>query len=352
MITIRVMAFNIAEGSNLDAVATTIRGRDADIVLLSEVRWIRSLLPWRTDPRHDQTRYLAQQLGYAFRHYQEVALTGFTGSKGVSILSRHPLRNLRLHTAPGGSLVSKGFGTLQATVQIAGRDHQVFATRFAPMHAPDSPAFDPQAEANNRAAHQQALQLVRAVPAHVRLVFGGDLNAAWSQTSPTGGQPPGEWARAFRDESGLKEVLREHPNPHGPGRSNCFQPSDVPHGPADTSYIDNRVDYLYYRGPYEVSDAEFRCGAPAASDHPYLVATLVEPQPEGPHPGDPQEPDPCEDLRNRIRSGQRELKALQAELSDRRGRPKRTVLRLIADARVEIDDLRRQARSTGCTNIP
>jgi len=54
--------------------------------------------------------------------------------------------------------------------------------------------------------------------------------------------------KRFLEESGLKEVLANSP--------------------------DHRVDYLFYRGEYRVSEVEFLRPQPEVSDHPWIFAVL------------------------------------------------------------------------------
>ena len=331
MIRMVVMEYNINGGAHLDAVADTIRARNADVVLLNEVHW-RPGLPWRPDARNDQTSYLAYAVGYAHKEYRHATVLGFAGTKGVSILSRYPIHDARMHMVPGTMIVG-GYGTLEATLDVSGRQHRVFSTRFPPMHTPDHKYFDPAAETKNRAGHEQALELIRKVPASVPIIYGGDLNAAWDHLSPTGGPPPGEWARQFRDDCGLQEFLVASLDPDA--------------SPEEKARPAGRVDFIYFRGPYRVESVEFEFGVPGASDHAYLVGALTERV----HP-DPQRPDPCGELRQAIRGVAEAVAALQAELRLSSGRPKYATVRMIRKEQQRLEALRAEALARGCTDIP
>jgi len=238
---VNIMAYNIWEGVGLRQVAETIRHVQPDIVLLNEVRWYV-----RPGPTSDQARFLAQQTLLRNYVYRRTTLTGIKGSKGVAILSRYPLLRTRMHMVRLKNSETS-FGTLQATIRIDGLDHEVFSTRFAPMHPPDHPAHDPKHEPENRAGHLQAIELVRSIPPQVAVIFGGDFNASWEKP----------WSTQFRETSGLTDVLVESPDT---GEWN---------DPAD------RVDYIYYRGPYRVFGTTMRWGWPGASDHKYVSTVLM-----------------------------------------------------------------------------
>jgi endonuclease/exonuclease/phosphatase family metal-dependent hydrolase len=250
---VRVLTWNIHEGTGLQKVAQTIRELQPDLVLLNEVRW--------TFPGVDaqnQTAFLAAATGFRYAHYRDTTMMGPFGTKGVAILSRYPMTNLWLRRVrllrpwpgPLGPLKvwsDTTFGTLHATIRIGDLDHDVFSTRFAPMHPRGHPAYDPEHAPGNLAGHLQAIDMVRAIPANHAVIFGGDLNARWKT----------DWqAGHFFRNSGLTDVRIERPDPEAPVE------------------VNDRTDYIYYRGPYRVAWTRTRA-VPGASDHAYVMAELT-----------------------------------------------------------------------------
>jgi endonuclease/exonuclease/phosphatase family metal-dependent hydrolase len=242
---VRVMAWNIFEGERLPDIIKTIQDlpheRKPDIVLLNEVRWFAPGFG-----PSDQTAWLAAKTGFPHFHYGMTTQTGIVGTKGVAILSRYPLSHIRMHMATLNGRPTT-FGSLRATIRIDDLDHEVFSTRFAPMHKKDDPAYDPEHEPGNRNGHLEAIDLVQAIPPDRAVIFGGDLNAPWDRP----------WAKEFHDKSGLADVLEEQPDPEVP--------------------IDlaGRVDYIYYRGPYKVAWTRMGEGHFCASDHRYVLTELT-----------------------------------------------------------------------------
>jgi endonuclease/exonuclease/phosphatase (EEP) superfamily protein YafD len=130
-----------------------------------------------------------------------------------------------------------GFGTLATSITIDGQIHHVLSTRFAPHNSE-------QNKAENSVGISQAFDLVNSFDSGAPLIFGGDFNAS---TDPDASECESVMMR-FLKEGGLTEVLSN--------------------GPA------NRVDYLFYRGGYRVSEVEFLKPQPEVSDHPWIFAVL------------------------------------------------------------------------------
>jgi endonuclease/exonuclease/phosphatase family metal-dependent hydrolase len=269
---VRVMAWNIYEGElGLDAIVETMRALRPDIALLNEV----------SNPLvgTDQTDYLALRLSLFHRKYENTTIHG-GGTKGVAVLSRYPLLQTAYHPVVLEDRDTT-FGTLQATILIDGLYHEVFTTRFRTLHAmwnPNgtlNPHWAQDQEQQNQAGHEQALNMVQAVPADRAVIFGGDFNANWQ------GHP---WAAAFRDTSGLNEVIAQYPQnsmvpAQGYSATDTGPSCDVPQGGLVNVDPGRRYDYLYYRGPYSVALAEMRCKPSyleaSGSDHPYVYAVLA-----------------------------------------------------------------------------
>jgi endonuclease/exonuclease/phosphatase family metal-dependent hydrolase len=254
----KVMAYNIFEGKvDLPAVASTIRALNPDIVLLNEVRKYDAYTSFFPPPNgvSDQTKWLADQSGFPYYKYHRTAYTGLTGSKGVAILSQYPISSTDFVELPDENDFLPQWGILKATIEIDGLTHDVFSTRFPPaQRAPGEPGYDPTDRPENEAYHKQAIGIVRSIPSDHAVIFGGDLNASWI------GSP---WAKEFHDNSGLTDVFVEKPDPD----------------PFGGTVAEDRADYIYYRGPYSVSQTQNRnsesLGLPAASDHPYVFAHFL-----------------------------------------------------------------------------
>lgn len=234
--SLRILCWNIAEGrvrpGALNNIAARIRQKSPDIVLLNEVKkdgwwWPRDM---------DHARDISRMTGLSHYAFGGVNGTGITGHKGVAVISRYPLGTSRVHHVIYNKKKT-GFGTLATTITIDGQTHHILSTRFAPHNTE-------QNKAENPVGISQALELVSSFDSGAPLIFGGDFNAS---TNPEATEYESVMKR-FLDESGLKEVLADRP--------------------------DDRVDYLFYRGEYRVSEVEFLRPQPEVSDHPWIFAVL------------------------------------------------------------------------------
>lgn len=233
--SLRILCWNIAEGvCGLGPVAEHIRQKAPDIVLLNEVRKRR----WPFGG--DQTQELSARTGLPYYAFGKTATTGLTGFKGVAVLSKYHLGPSRMHPVIRGGRKT-GFGTLVTSVVINGVRHELLSTRFAPHNSPDHAL-------ENRMGVVQAAELARTIDPKLPLIFGGDFNARLHT----------EQMQLFNANSGLKEAHKECPDPT-PGA--CWSPED-------------RIDFVFYRGEYQVRQLEFRCPEPQGSDHPSVFVIL------------------------------------------------------------------------------
>jgi hypothetical protein len=85
------------------------------------------------------------------------------------------------------------------------------------------------------------------------VIYGGDLNISYLRHVIE--WPHATWWTKFRDECGLTDVIAKRPPPN--------------------VNLDDRVDYIYYHGPYEVSAASMPLGLPGSSDHSYVFTMLT-----------------------------------------------------------------------------
>lgn len=216
----------------LNNIAARIRQKAPDIVLLNEVKkdgwwWPRDM---------DHARDLSHMTGLSHYVFGGVVGTGITGHKGLAVISRYPLGASRVHPVIYNRKKT-GFGTLATSITIDGQLHHILSTRFAPHNSE-------QNKAENPVGIGQAFELVNSFDSGSPLIFGGDFNAS---TDPDTQEYEGVMKR-FLTESGLKEVVSNGP--------------------------DHRVDYLFYRGAYRVSEVEFLKPQPEISDHPWIFAVL------------------------------------------------------------------------------
>lgn len=238
----------MGEGA-LRQLALHIRSKSPDLVLLNEIRkpsWV-----WENFCRRpDQTAVLARECGLPYHRFGGTNATGLTGEKGVAVLSRHPLGPGRVHPVMRGSKKT-GFGTLVTSVTVDGTLHHILSARFAPHND------DGTNKEDNPLGVRQALELVRSLGPGSPLIFGGDFNAS---TRP--GTPQYEEAMVeFIATSGLKEAVNE-----------------------STGGVDDRVDYLFYRGGCKATQVEFLEPQPRVSDHPWIFAVLEKAPPVSPTP--------------------------------------------------------------------
>jgi endonuclease/exonuclease/phosphatase family metal-dependent hydrolase len=234
--SLRILCWNIAEcrmaKGALNQIAAHIRQKSPDLVLLNEVKkdgwwWPRGM---------DHARDISRKTGLPHYAFGGTNGTGITGHKGVAVISRHPLGVSRLHPVIHNKRKT-GFGTLATSITIDGQVHHILSTRFAPHNSE-------QNKAENPVGIRQALSLVSSFDSGSPLILGGDFNA----TTNPGTQAYESVMKDFFRESGLTEVLSNEP--------------------------DERVDYLFYRGEYKVSEVEFQKPHPEVSDHPWIFAVL------------------------------------------------------------------------------
>lgn len=245
--SLRILCWNIDEGKGgLPQLAAHIRSKAPDIVLLNEVR--RPSFFWKVFfSKPDQTELLARAAELPYYCFAGTNMTGLTGEKGVAVLSRYPLGPWRLLPVLRGS-TKTSFGTLLTSVMIDGKAHQILSTRLAPHNG------DGTNRQENPLGIQQSLSLVRTLDEGSPVIFGGDFNAS---TKPGTNEYEGDIVR-FIASSGLKEAINE--------------------GLEAEQRPDDRVDYLFYRGDYKVSEAEFLSPEPQASDHPWIFTVLESTQ--------------------------------------------------------------------------
>lgn len=265
MASIRIMCWNIAEGSmtgalpansTLPRIVEQIQNLSPDLVLLNEVK------NWRGFPFGsgvNQVQKISELTGLSYSHWGNTVATGLTGHKAVAVLSRHLLGSPTVHRViRNGS--ETAFATIETTVRINNIVHHIFSTRFAPKNSPDHTV-------ENALGIAQSVDLVQKIDNRIPVIFGGDFNA--EANSP-------EMINCASN-IGLKDAYTELPDPEYCG----VDPS-------------KRIDFIFYRGPYRVNVMQYRCpwaSENQPSDHPWVFVELFS-----------TESDECVKIRDEIAS--------------------------------------------------
>ena len=272
--TLRIVAWNMERGRHWKDGAKLIREsealRDPDLVLLGEM----DLGMARSANAHT-TRELARELGMNYAYGVEfLELTGGElgerelypgandwGYHGNAILSRYPLRDVRLLRFPGiekwyagvganeGERVQQRLGgrmALLATVRVGARDVTVVATHL-------------ESSAKDHAARSREIRLLldalKGYAGGNPVVFGGDLNAV----------PDEEMFGPLR-AAGLRP---EDSNELAVGTRQRVTDGKV-------TILENHIDYVLVRGLNVVKDAT----------SPKVVMAAYPPRPDGAMLGD------------------------------------------------------------------
>jgi len=255
-----------------------LRGK-YDIVLLQEI-WYR-----------EDYNIIASAMPF-ISHYESINLgcTSFLlplGCSGLTILSRHPITEVRLvpftHRGSfwrfdGEIFVRKGVG--MARIQWEGRTVDVFTTHLVSYT---------KAEDNRLTRYLQAMETISLIARSDAdiAIFGGDLNA---QPVNSPHSPYGMCSNLMKDA-----LLGKHPDA-------SFHPAFATFGNAQNTYTHSsppeRIDYLMYRAQSHLNVKVLDFSMPllmavtpegqtvSLSDHEALLATfLVEskPSPRGPN---------------------------------------------------------------------
>jgi len=250
------MCWNISHGrwgnnvanSALPRIAEQIRRKSSDIVLLNEIR-VDKKPPFGSGV--NQFRALCDMTGLAYYDYgATTTLDNLFDLKGwlcTGILSRYPILSKRMIPVMRDGNPTT-YGTCEVTVNIDGLIHHIFATRFDASHPID-----------REAGIRQTVALIQAIDVRRPVIFGGDFNTGTGQA---------DFDNFF--DSGLREAFAERPDP-------------------EFGNLD-QIDYVFYRGPYQVTQMEQRCfieipnppgergcTLDAASDHPSVFVELMTP---------------------------------------------------------------------------
>jgi|CXWL01.1.fsa_nt_gi endonuclease/exonuclease/phosphatase (EEP) superfamily protein YafD len=241
-IRLRVMVWNIEEGSRgIDKIAAQINNQNPDLVLLNEV--LNQGWPWG----NNQTLELAKKTNMPYYHWVNTVALGITGYKAVAVLSKLPLEQAFEHKVMYNGKET-AFAVLETSILLGDVKHRILSTRFAP-HNSDQHALE------NIAALQQFTELMKNRDKTVPIIFGGDFNAR-------------EDAPAMQNFIANSELI-----------------STATRRPDLEACDPTPPDYLFYRGPYEVTTYQRRCPGPDfPSDHPWIVVDFLEIGPPYPEP--------------------------------------------------------------------
>jgi endonuclease/exonuclease/phosphatase family metal-dependent hydrolase len=252
-VSLKVMAWNIAEGKQLERVADEIRAAAPDIVLLNEIlqrRWF-----FQTD----QPAWLSEHTGLPHYAVGETVMMGLAGWKAVAVLSRFEVQRPIIHRVISGSRETT-YAMLDVDCRVGNIPVRLFALRFDAHNLDD-----------NIAGHKQLVGIVRGIDPSAAVIVGGDFNTPVTSAHMV----------QFRTDSGLADTLLERPDP------NACENADNP-----------RIDYIFYRGPYVVTRAQLGCpwaasGQTEASDHGWVFAEFADrPVPSLQHFREPVTADP------------------------------------------------------------
>jgi endonuclease/exonuclease/phosphatase family metal-dependent hydrolase len=247
------MAWNIAEGKQLERVAEEINAAAPDIVLVNEIlqrRWFFQI---------DQPAWLSEHTGLPHYAVGETVMMGAAGWKAVAVLSKVEVLRPVVHRVKNGSRETT-YAMLDVDCRVGNTPVRLFALRFDAHNLDD-----------NIAGHQQLAGIVRGIDPSVAVIVGGDFNTPISSAQMV----------QFRADSGLTDTLLERPDP------NPCEDADHP-----------RIDYIFYRGPYAVARAQLGCpwaasGQIEASDHGWVFAEFADrPAPSLQHFREPVTADP------------------------------------------------------------
>jgi endonuclease/exonuclease/phosphatase family metal-dependent hydrolase len=243
MPTLKIMTFNVAWCQfGLDKVAAHIREQSPDLVVLQEVD--RGTPPIFRSAGEDQAQELARKTNLPYQifgkthDYRTLFNLGFAwGEVGNAILSSRPLRGATVHAVPSSRNWQFDTSYLQTSVTAAGVTHEVVC-----MHWGRNDEWVP--------SRTKAIEVVNAIPAGTPLIVAGDFNS-------TADDPD------FQSFSSLlTDAASSIPEPNP-----CF----------NVRGFGRRIDFIFFRGPYQVKSVVLLCTEPHPSDHPSLVAELEFP---------------------------------------------------------------------------
>lgn len=218
----------------------------ADVVLLQEVPWT----PQTGALVADLARRAGMNWAYRRANGNRRAILF---EEGDAILSRYPLQDVASVELPWGADFFEHRTAVGATLQTPWGPVRVISTHLS---------GEPAAVAAAQVTALRAFADGESLPA---TIIGGDFNAH-ANTAPMG-----DLAVSWRD------VMAEA-NPSDPGLTCCRDPE----APADT-VLDERIDYLWLRGPGTIVEARRilvnpvaveGCCTIAASDHVGLFAAI------------------------------------------------------------------------------
>jgi endonuclease/exonuclease/phosphatase family metal-dependent hydrolase len=172
----------------------------------------------------------------------------------TAIASRAPMRNAqRLTIDPPGRLQSNDSNILSAETDLGGYPHQVVVTHWGIRDANDV-LFEPWKSSPSRLQAVQAI-LGSLTPQRTAIaIIGGDLNA-YSGIGPQ--DQPG----ATVEVTWLSNEMKD-----------AFATLGLPN---DAHCSNQRIDYVFVRGPYAPFKYEACFSEAEPSDHRFILVTLI-----------------------------------------------------------------------------
>ena len=172
----------------------------------------------------------------------------------VGILSRYPVVDSIAHSIPGNKTI------LDVTIRIDGARHRILATHFA---------GEPDPRAPSRVRLESVSRIRDLLSGQTNVILGGDLETCRPVASdeldgPRQFECAGE-SSAGIEYNMLSSVMKDAFQVIGgvPGEDHCDE---------------RRVDYVFFRGPYQVLDYQ-GCIDAEPSEHPFVLVTLRIPGP-------------------------------------------------------------------------
>jgi endonuclease/exonuclease/phosphatase family metal-dependent hydrolase len=247
---LKLVSWNIDRGYGFDRVADVLREKQPDVCLLQEVD-----LHTRRTKNRDVARELAQKLGYNYSfgtEFQELSqgVDGQPGYQGQATLSRWPIVKSRVLRFEHQSNWWKPHRIIPNTAffqrRLGGR--VALATELS-VHGSPVVVYNLHLESRSGGAIQDAqldevLSDLKSYPAGTAAIIGGDLNSKYHPSK----------VRHYLEQQGFHSVLGETL--------------------ARTHVIIGYLDWIFYRGPWQVENGTVLRGT-HASDHDPIVAALA-----------------------------------------------------------------------------
>jgi endonuclease/exonuclease/phosphatase family metal-dependent hydrolase len=175
---LRIVTWNIAEKNDqIDEIVHQISRSNPDIVLLNEVRILSPIDILGPGGVHNPVETIADRLKLDSKYGITTNLGAFGRTKGVAILSKFSLTEVKMHLHHG-NLPLGNWGTLEASASIDGVRHRIFSTRLSRYVRDDTTTpSNIEDRKRNIEGHQDLMRILRETNGGDHLILGGDFNA-------------------------------------------------------------------------------------------------------------------------------------------------------------------------------